>query len=68
MLRINRGTERMVLSDIMFGVGQPAGWALIPNATAKQKRFMEKLQLVWVPADVADFLAAAAGLATVEAA
>lgn len=67
-LRLNRDTERMVLSDIMFGAGQPSGWALIPNATAKEKRFLEKLQLELVPADVADFLAATAGLATVEAA
>lgn len=67
-LRLNRDTERMVLSDIMFGAGQPSGWALIPNATAKEKRFLEKLHLELIPADVADFLAAAEGLSSVEAA
>lgn len=58
-MRLNRDTERMVLSDILFGASQPAGWALIPNATDKEKRFLEKLNLQLVPADVADFLAAA---------
>jgi hypothetical protein len=67
-LRLNRDTERMVLSDIMFGAGQPAGWALIPHATDKEKRFLEKLNLQLVPADVADFLAAAQGAVGAEAA
>jgi hypothetical protein len=67
-VRLNRDTERMLLSDIMFGAGQPSGWALIPNPTAKERRFVEKLKLELVPADVADFLAAAEDLVDVEAA
>ena len=58
-MRLNRDTERMVLADILFGSAKPAGWALIPNANDKEKRFMEKLGLELVSADVADFLAAA---------
>lgn len=58
-LRLTRDTQRMVLSDIMFGAAQPAGWALIPNANDKEKRFLDKLGLELVEADVADFLAAA---------
>lgn len=58
-MRLNRDTERMVLADILFGSAQPAGWALIPNASDKEKRFLDKLGLEWVNADVADFLAAA---------
>ena len=59
-MRLNRDTERMVLSDIMFGAGQePAGWALIPNANDKEKRFLDKLGMELVEADVADFLTAA---------
>jgi hypothetical protein len=42
-LRLNRDTERMLLSDITFGADKPAGWALIPGANAKEKRFLDKL-------------------------
>jgi hypothetical protein len=58
-LRLTRDTQRMVLSDIMFGASRPAGWALIPNANDKEKRFLDKLGLEWVDADVPDFLSAA---------
>lgn len=58
-MRLTRDTERMVLADILFGAGQPAGWALIPNATDKEKRFLAKLNVELIPADVPDFLAAA---------
>lgn len=58
-MRLNRDTERMVLSDILYGAAQPAGWALIPDATDKEKRFLKKLGLELVPAGAADFLAAA---------
>jgi hypothetical protein len=58
-LRLTRDTERMVMSDIAFGAGEPSGWALIPNATDKEKRFLAKRGFEWVDADVADFLAAA---------
>jgi SIR2-like domain len=67
-VRLNRDTERMLLSDIMFGAAKPSGWALIPNPTAKERRFVEKLGLELVSADVPDFLAAAEDLAGVEAA
>ena len=65
-VRLNRDTERMLLSDIMFGAGQPSGWALIPNATSKEKRFLEKLQTRTGAGGVVDFLAAAEGLVGVE--
>ena len=55
----NRDTERMVLSDIQFGAARPAGWALMPNANDKEKRFLAKLGLELVPATIADLLAAA---------
>jgi len=61
-LRLNRDTERMLLSDILFGAAQPAGWALMADATAKEKRFLERLGLEWVPADATDLLAAATGM------
>ncbi len=65
-MRLNRDTERMVLADIIFG--HAGGWALIPNANDKEKRFLDKLGIELVQADVADFLAQAEGLQTLEAA
>ena len=38
-MRLTRDTERMVLSDLIFGANEPAGWALIPTPTEKEKRF-----------------------------
>lgn len=67
-LPLTRDTERMVLSDIVFGRAQPGGWALIPNATDKEKRFLAKLGLECVPATAADLLAAATANRELEAA
>lgn len=39
-MRFNRDTERMVMSDIIYSGGQPAGWALIPDPTKKERRFL----------------------------
>jgi hypothetical protein len=57
--RLNRDTDRMVFSDIIFGADTPAGWALIPHPTDKEKRYAERLNIELVNADVADFLTAA---------
>ncbi|MBI5918540.1 MAG: SIR2 family protein [Nitrosomonadales bacterium] len=57
--RLNRDTDRMVFSDIIFGSNQPAGWALIPHPTDKEKRYTERLGIEIVNADVTDFLTAA---------
>lgn len=57
--RLNRDTDRMVFSDIIFGADTPAGWALIPHPTDKEKRYAERLNIELVNADVADFLSAA---------
>jgi hypothetical protein len=55
-MRLTRDTERMVLADIVFG--SAGGWALIPNANDKEKRFLDKLGIELVAADAADLLAA----------
>jgi len=65
-VRLTRDTERMVLSDIVFGAS--GGWALIPNATDKEKRFLDKLGFELIAADAADFLAVAEGSRTLETA
>ncbi|MBU0622556.1 MAG: SIR2 family protein [Gammaproteobacteria bacterium] len=57
--RLNRDTDRMVFSDVIFGADKPAGWALIPHPTDKEKRYLDRLNVEIVNADVADFLTAA---------
>ena len=56
-LPLARDTERMVLSDVIYDRAQPAGWALMPNPNDKEKRFLSKLGLEWVPASAEDLLA-----------
>ncbi|MDD2700882.1 MAG: SIR2 family protein [Sideroxydans sp.] len=60
-LRLNRDTDRMVFSDVIFGADKPAGWALIPHPTDKEKRYLDRLNIEIVSADVSDFLSAAQG-------
>ncbi|MEJ2059321.1 MAG: SIR2 family protein [Gammaproteobacteria bacterium] len=38
-LRLTRDTERMVMADITYDAGEPRGWALIPEPTAKERRY-----------------------------
>lgn len=63
-LRLNRDTDRMVFSDIIFGANKPAGWALIPHPTNKEKRYLERLNIEIINADASDFLAAAQSYTT----
>ena len=58
-LRLNRDTERMVMSDIVYGAGLPTGWALIPEPTDKERRFCQSKGIELVEADVGDLLVAA---------
>lgn len=58
-MSLNRDSERMVLSDILYGAAEPKGWYLTKNPTEKEKRFSKRLGLEIVPADIHDFLDAA---------
>lgn len=58
-LRFTRDTERMLVNEITYGADQPAGWALIPAATDKERRFLDRLGLQLVEADVGELLATA---------
>jgi hypothetical protein len=55
-LRMNRDTERMVLSDIIYAANQPAGWALIAEPNDKERRFCKKMNIEIVEADIDAFL------------
>lgn len=58
-LPLTRDTERMLLSDICWGAGEPAGWALLPNPTDKERRFCAGKGIEVIEADVAALLDAA---------
>lgn len=58
-LRLLRDTERMLLSDITYGAGSPRGWALIPEPTAKERRFCAGKDIEIITAAIPDLLAAA---------
>ncbi len=57
-LRMNRDTERMVLSDIIYAANEPKGWALIPEPNEKEKRFCKRLNIEVIEADIEDLLLA----------
>lgn len=58
-MRMNRDTERMVLSDIIYSAGEPAGWALIPDPNEKERRYCKRQNIEIIEGDIEDFLAAA---------
>lgn len=58
-LRLNRDTERMVMSDVIYAAAEPAGWVQIQNPTDKERRFCKKQKLELIEADVFDLIGAA---------
>jgi hypothetical protein len=55
---LNRDSERMVMSDIVYGAAIKKGWVLNKNPTDKEQRFCKKIGLEIIDAGVEDFLAA----------
>lgn len=53
-LRLHRDTQRMLLADLAYASAQPAGWALLPQASDKERRFCTRLGLDLIDADCAD--------------
>jgi hypothetical protein len=49
-MRFNRDSERMVMSDLIYGAGTPAGWALIAQPTDKERRFLARMGIEIVEA------------------
>lgn len=58
-MRLNRDTERMVMSDVIYAAAEPAGWVLIQTPTDKERRFCKKQGLELIEADVFDLIGAA---------
>ena len=58
-MRLNRDTERMVLSDLIYAAAtEPAGWALIAEPTDKERRYCQSLGMELIDASLSDLLAA----------
>ena len=59
-LRLNRDTERMVMSDFIYAAAEPAGWVFIVTPTDKEKRFCKKVGLEIIEGDIFEFIGATA--------
>ncbi|MBS3953105.1 MAG: SIR2 family protein [Methylomicrobium sp.] len=55
-LPLNRDSERMVMSDIVYSAAEPKGWVLRKNPTDKEIRYCKRLGFEIIAADCADFL------------
>lgn len=51
-LRFNRDSERMVMSDLIYSAAKPSGWALIEQPTDKERRFLGKMGVEIIEADI----------------
>ncbi|QIK38554.1 SIR2 family protein [Caldichromatium japonicum] len=51
-MRFTRDTERMVMKDLIYGAGSPAGWALIDSPTDKERRFLTRLGIEILPVGI----------------
>lgn len=55
-LALNRDSERMVMSDIVYGGDEHRGWFFRKNPSDKERRFAAKLGLEIIEADCKDLL------------
>lgn len=55
-LPLNRDSERMVMSDIVYSASEPKGWFLRKNPTPKEVRFAKRMGFELVDADCEDLL------------
>ncbi len=56
-LRLNRDSERMVLSDLIYDAArEPAGWALIAQPNDKERRFCKRQNIEVIEAESSDLL------------
>ena len=58
-LPLNRDSERMVMSDIIYGAAEPKGWVLNKSPTNKEKKYCAKMGLEILDIGVEDLLTAA---------
>jgi len=53
---LNRDSERMVMSDIVYGAAGQKGWVLNKNPTDKERRFCKKIGLEILDAEIEELL------------
>lgn len=59
-LRFVRDTQRMIVSDLMADAASPAGWAMISDPTAKERRFCASKDIEILECEIDELLAAGA--------
>ncbi|MGR8980048.1 MAG: SIR2 family protein [Gammaproteobacteria bacterium] len=55
-LPLNRDSERMVMSDIVYGADEHKGWFFRKNPTDKEKRFAARMGFELIEADCQDLI------------
>ena len=55
-MNLTRDSERMQLADLIYGAASPAGWALIEQANDKERRFLKKLGIELIEANLQELL------------
>lgn len=58
-MRLNRDSERMVMSDIIYAAKELKGWFLNKTPTNKEIRFCERIGLEIIDMDIPEFLSLA---------
>ncbi|OCR22538.1 hypothetical protein AFK24_25975 [Pseudomonas syringae] len=58
-MRFNRDTERMVMSDLIHDAADDAGWVLIADPSAKERKVCERKNLQLIEADWSELFALA---------
>jgi hypothetical protein len=66
-LPLNRDSERMVMSDIVYAANDHRGWFLRKNPTDKEKRFSERMGFELIEIDCQEFLKSVETAATIAA-
>ncbi len=64
-LPLNRDSERMVMSDIVYSAAEPKGWVLNKSPTNKEKKYCAKIGLEILDIGVEDLLTAAGWMGSV---
>lgn len=63
-MSLQRDTERMVLSELIYGANSCAGWAFIAKPTDKERRFCDNKKIELIEADWDVFLGNSAAIET----
>lgn len=57
-MRFSRDTERMLISELIYGAGEPAGWALLPDPSTKEAKYCARQGIGVIEVQHGELLAA----------